>query len=255
MFAVRADLQSNVLEEFRLTVGLVHMRRRRRYILCRMPLAYFLAALLSSVVLVSPPSVIAQRGGTVEMSALSGDPAAPRRHFKLANPEKLTPQRANEIYEIVRPALQAGYAIATSPLAAWYQDWRRANTAPYLSATHGNRYLNNYVNEIGAVSYFRFEKVGKMPVGTIIAKDSFSMRTTGEILLGGLFLLEKMPAGFSDLADDWKYTFIQADGTLFGETNASGSKRVEYCTSFHLAAPHHEHLWFVPQAFRVAAGK
>jgi hypothetical protein len=230
------------------------MDRSPRYFPFLTLIVRFHLALLIGAALVGPSFVIAQPGGTVEMSALSGDPAAPRRHFRLKHQQKLTPQRAGEIYAIVRPALQLGYSRATSSVAANYQNWRRMNTTPYLSATHGNHYLNSYVNEIGAASYLRFEAAGKMPIGAIIAKDSFSMTTAGEILLGGLFLMEKMPGGFSDLADDWKYTFIQADGTLFGETNASGSKRVEYCISCHLAAPHPSHLWFMPKAFRVPAG-
>lgn len=186
----------------------------------------------------------------VEMSKISGDPAQPRRHFRLVDPAKLPPEKASEIYTIVRQALQGGYARSGNPTAANYLKWRRFNTAPYLSATHGNHYLNNYVNEIGAAAYGRFEKAGKLPVGTIIAKDSFSVTRSGEILLGGLFLMEKMPGGFDDVTGDWKYTFFQADGTLFGATNGAGSKRVEYCIGCHLAVKHQDHLWFLPKPYR-----
>ncbi|MBI3375387.1 MAG: cytochrome P460 family protein [Betaproteobacteria bacterium] len=187
------------------------------------------------------------------MSNISGDPAAPRRHFRLVNPAQLSPRRAGEIYAIIRQALQGGYARSGNATAASYQGWRRMNTAPYLSATHGNHYLNNYVNEIGAAAYGRFEKAGKLPRGTIIAKDSLSMTRSGEILLGGLFVMEKMPDGFNYASGDWKYTLIQADGTLFGETKGTGSKRVEYCIACHLAVEHHDHLWFLPKAYRVPA--
>lgn len=193
------------------------------------------------------------QGTDVEMSNISGDPKAPRRHFRLLYPAELPPQRASEIYAIIRQALQGGYARSGSATAANYQGWRRFNTAPYLSATHGNHYLNNYVNEIGAAAYGRFEKAGKLPVGTIVAKDSFSMTRGGEILLGGLFVMEKMSAGFNYVSGDWKYTLLQADGTLFGETNGTGSKRVEYCIGCHLAVERQDHLWFLPKRYRVPA--
>ena len=212
----------------------------------------FSTCLAIATILAVPAPVIAQ-GADAEMSKISGDPAAPRRHFRLVDPAKLPPRQASEIYAIIRQALQGGYARSGNAIAGGYQGWRRMNTAPYLSATHGNHYLNNYVNEAGAAAYSRFEKAGKLPVGSVIAKDSFSMTRGREILLGGLFVMEKMPGGFNDVTDDWKYTLIQADGTLFGETNGTGSKRVEYCIACHLARKHQDHLWFLPKPYRVPA--
>jgi hypothetical protein len=202
---------------------------------------------------VAGPAMAQGSEGDVEMSKISGDPKAPRRHFRLLYPAELSPQRASETYSIIRQALQGGYARSGSATAANYQGWRRFNTAPYLSSTHGNHYLNNYVNEIGAAAYAKFEKAGKLPVGTIVAKDSFSVTRGGEILLGGLFVMEKMPQGFNYVSGDWKYTLIQVDGTLFGETNGSGSKRVEYCIECHLARERQDHLWFLPKRYRVPA--
>lgn len=214
--------------------------------------AIFCAFLAIATILAMPAPAIA-RGADAQTSRISGDAAEPRRHFRLVNPAHLSPQRAGEIYAIVRQALQRGYSRSGDATAASYQGWRRLNTAPYLSATHGNYYLNNYVNEIGAAAYGRFEKTGKLPVGTIIAKDSFSMARSGEILLGGLFVMEKMPSGFDNLTGDWKYTLFQADGTLFGETNGTKSKRVEYCIACHLAVKHQDYLWFLPKPYRVPA--
>lgn len=208
-------------------------------------------AVIALVLAVSFPAIA--KDDDVEMSNISGDPAAPRRHSRLVNPAQLSHQRAGEIYEIVRRALQGGYARSGNASAAGYQAWARMNTSPYLSATHGNHHLNNYVNQIGAAAYVRFEKAGRLPVGTIIAKDSFAMTRSGEILLGGLFVMEKMRDGFNYASGDWKYTLIQADGTLFGETNGTGSKRVEYCIACHLAVEHHDHLWFLPKPYRVPA--
>ena len=59
--------------------------------------------------------VIAQ-DADVEMSKISGDPAAPRRHFRLVNPANLSPQRAGEIYAIIRQALQGDTRARATPL-------------------------------------------------------------------------------------------------------------------------------------------
>jgi hypothetical protein len=192
---------------------------------------------------------LAQASPDVQMSTISGDAANPRRHYRLRDPEVLDPERATEIYAIVRGALRAGYPLSGSQVARDYQGWRRYNSAPYLSASHGNHYLNNYANE-RAVDYGEFEGAGRLPVGAVIAKDSFSVTNTGEILLGPLFIMEKMSQGFNYVSGDWKYTMVKPDGTLFGETNGPGAERVEYCITCHLFRERYDHLYFMPNDYR-----
>ncbi len=184
---------------------------------------------------------LAQTSPDVEMSTISGEPDNPRRHYRLRDPELLDAERAREIYAIVREAMRVGYALSGSRVARDYQSWRRYNSAPYLSVSHGNHYLNNYANE-RALAYGEFEGAGRLPVGAVIAKDSFSVTETGEILLGPLFVMEKMPQGFNYVSGDWKYTMVKPNGTLFGETNGPGAKRVEYCISCHLFRERYDHL-------------
>ncbi len=192
---------------------------------------------------------LAQASPDVEMSTISGEAANPRRHYRLRDPEPLDPERAAEIYAIARGALRAGYPLSGLQVARDYQSWRRYNSAPYLSVTHGNHYLNNYANE-RALAYGEFEGAGRLPVGSIIAKDSFSVTQSGGILLGSLFIMEKMPQGFNYVSGDWKYTLVRPDGTLFGETNGPGAKRVEYCITCHLARERYDHLYFLPKDYR-----
>ncbi len=194
-------------------------------------------------------TILAQSSADVEMSTISGDAANPRRHYRLRNPEPLDAERAAELYAIVREAMRVGYPLSGSQVARDYQSWRRYNSTPYLSATHGNHYLNNYANE-RALGYGDFEAAGRFPVGAVIAKDSFSVTTSGGILLGPLFIMEKMPQGFNYVSGDWKYTLIRPDGVLFGETNGPGAKRVEYCISCHLARERYDHLYFIPKDVR-----
>jgi len=184
------------------------------------------------------------------MSGISGDADQPRRHFRLRHPARLDPREAQRIYAIVAPALDAGYRSSGHPVAQAYQGWKRYNTAPYLSSTHGNHYLSNYANR-QARSYARYERAGRFPIGAVIAKDSFSVTETGGILLGPLFVMEKMAAGFSPASGDWKYTLIQPDGTVFGETRGRGAQRVEYCIGCHLTVERQDHLYFVPRAYRI----
>jgi len=192
---------------------------------------------------------VAQSSPDVEMSGISGEAANPRRHYRLSRPELLDTERAAELYTIARAAMAVGYPLSGLQAARDYQDWRRYNSAPYLSASHGNHYLNNYANE-AARAYGEFEGAGRLPVGAVIAKDSFSVTESGGILLGPLFIMQKMPQGFNYVSGDWKYTLVRSDGTLFGETNGPGAKRVEYCIGCHLARERYDHLYFIPEEFR-----
>lgn len=187
----------------------------------------------------------------IEMSPISGPPEQPRRHFRLRAPARLAPPEASDYYEIVREALRRGYARSNIPAAPHYQDWAVYNRAPYLSLTHGNHYVNNYANE-AASAYGAYEDAGELPVGSVIAKDSFAVTETGGILLGPLFIMEKMPAGFNYVSGDWRYTLVQPDGTVLGRTRGEGSERVQYCVGCHLAVEHQDHLYFVPRDYRVS---
>ena len=120
----------------------------------------------------------------------------------------------------------------------------------FFAALLAGSTVQNHVNET-ARAYGNFEKAGKFPEGSVIAKDSFSITETVGILLGSLFVMEKMPRGFNYVSGDWKYSVIKPDGRLFGETNGKGSGRVEYCITCHLAREAFDHLFFVPEAVRV----
>lgn len=211
--------------------------------------SYGLSLLTLIAVIVGAASADDDPSSEAEMSAISGPAEKPRRHFRLKNPRRVSPERAAHIYGLVASALANGYAESERADIAGYQGWPRYNSAPYLSATHGNHYVNNYAND-DAEAYGLFEKAGTLPVGSVIAKDSFSITSTGGILLGPLFVMQKMPSGFNSGAGDWKYVMIQPDGDVLGETGGHQSEAVEYCIACHLAVEDQDHLFLVPPPFR-----
>jgi len=195
------------------------------------------------------PSLAAQQD--TEMSGISGTADAPRRHFRLRDPARLSGEETQRIYGIVTPALERGYASSGDSAAAAYLGWKRFNTMPYLSATHGNHYVNNYANTIASPAYARFEQAGRLAVGSVLAKDSFSVTRSSGILLGPLFLMEKMPEGFSPVSGDWRYSQVMPDGEVLGRTGGPGAQRVEYCVGCHLARESNDHLYFIPEDRRI----
>lgn len=186
-----------------------------------------------------------------QVQRFSGPPERPRRHFRISDPADLPAPEAQDIYDDLRDDLGRRYRRSGDPTAGAYQDWTRFNTAPYRSATHGRRYVNNYANDL-ARDYGAAEEAGDLPVGAVVAKDSFQVPAEGEIQPGPLFVMEKMPEGFNYVSGDWRYSMITADGDLAGRTRGPGAERVEFCISCHLAREDSDHLFFVPPAFRPA---
>ena len=181
---------------------------------------------------------------------ISGDPERPRRHFRIRDAAYLDKSEALDIYRGLKKLMVAGYKRAGDPVASAYLDWQIYNNAPYRSATHGQRYVNNFANRL-ARDYGRFEEAGAFPVGAVIAKDSIAITAAGEVYPGPLFVMEKMPEGFSNAGGDWRYTMIMPDGSLLGVTKGEGAQRVEFCIGCHLAREDYDHLYFPPKEFRV----
>ena len=184
-------------------------------------------------------------------AAVSGDPDKPRRHFRVRDPARLDPADAERIFRDMASDLTDIYGLSGDATAGEYQKWRRYNSSPYLSVTHGQRYVNNYANQL-AGDYGRYEQSGTFPLGAILAKDSVAVIKAGGVFAGPLFLMEKMAPGFNQATGDWRYTMIMPDGSLFGVTNGENFERVEYCIGCHRARERFDHLYFPPRKFRIA---
>lgn len=174
-----------------------------------------------------------------------------QRHDRIRNSAALTAQEAAAIYRALADDLAQTYALSGDPVSAGYRDWQRFNTAPYKSMTHGRRYVSNYANAI-ARDYGKHEAAGRLPVGSVVAKDSFVVTEDGTVSAGPLFVMEKMEAGFNYVSGDWRYSMISADGVLLGRTKGAGAERVEFCIACHLAVEDQDHLFFVPQQVRLS---
>ncbi len=181
------------------------------------------------------------------LAQISGDPEKPRRHFRVRQPARLGATEAGLIYRRLSAAIEAAYRRA---VGGGYRDWRRFNTAPYLSSTHGQLYVNNYANQAGA-AYGRYERGGPLPEGAVLIKDSVRATADGETAPGPIFVMEKMAAGFNYVSGDWRYSVIGPEGEVWGTTNGAGAERVEFCIGCHLAREATDHLYFPPPELRV----
>lgn len=135
-------------------------------------------------------------------------------------------------------------------IAGSYGDWEQFNTVAYKSYTHGGRFVNNFANGVGAASYGEYEDGGALPVGSVLAKDSFAVSGKGTVVAGPLFVMEKMPDGFNADSQDWRYTLVMPNGNVVGTTNGAGSGNVAFCIDCHAYAER-DSVLFIPDEYRM----
>ena len=158
---------------------------------------------------------------------------------------------AKKAYACLRADMTGGYGKAGLKMVKGYAGWTNVAAAPYQSDTHGGRYVNNYANKHAARDYSRFEKAGKMPVGSVLAKDSFAVRPDGKTGAGPLFIMEKMPGGFSKSTGNWRYSMVMPNGKVVGMTNGKGAGAVKFCNECHASvAEDQDYMFFLPEESR-----
>jgi len=163
---------------------------------------------------------------------------------------ELTAAEARNGYDCLIKDLAAGYAKSGLAVAGHYRGWKNFARQPYVSDTHGGRYVNNYGNSLAA-SYGKYEEAGRMPVGAMLAKDSFAAKGNGKLAAGPLFLMEKMAAGFNKDSGNWRYTMVLPSGQVFGTTNGAGSAKMQFCYECHMSvAEEQDSLMFLPDEYR-----
>lgn len=171
-------------------------------------------------------------------------------HMVIADPATLSGERAEHVYRAIRWTMSQHYLGSGDPVGGAYQSWKRYNTVPYRSSLHGELLVNNYANPI-AQRYGQFEKLGRLPEGSIVIKDSFTVTGRGEVMTGPLFLMEKKESGFNGPSNDWLFMTIRADGSVEGITKGTGAKNVEFCAGCHNKAPKgQDNLYFLPEEIR-----
>lgn len=202
-----------------------------------------------STVLLSLITLILASGAFAQSSGRD-DAAKVKRHFKIERPAHLSNQEALTIYENIGQDIAKGYGASRDPAANQFRKWRRYNSAPYRSATHGNRYVNNYANT-KAASYAKMKPGDKAPAGAVYAKDSFTVTSDGGVFGGALFLMEKLIAGASPKTADWRYWMILPDGSIFGDSQGDNAAEMDFCHGCHRSmAKRRDYLFYVPKKFR-----
>ena len=149
------------------------------------------------------------------------------------------------LYECLRPKLVSGYQKKGNEIAAAYTDWKAASTAPQAPGMHSGQYLMTYVNPTGFDQYVKFSTDGtEMPVGTVIAKEAFTIKSSGKTKKGPLLFMEKVGKDAAPDTGGWKYTGIKPNGKKL-KVDAKG-----FCHACHQAWPGQDYLGYPVPAVR-----
>ncbi len=172
-------------------------------------------------------------------------------HLAIENPAELTKDEARGHYKSLARRMARGYAAAQMDLIRNYQNWPLFNDAPYISATHGQRFVNSYANRM-AHNYATLQEGEVLPVGSVLAKDSMTVTDEGNVHPGALFVMEKLPAGTNPDTADWRYIMVMPDGSLFGDTMGNRADAVAYCHVCHEAVADRDYTFYVPEEFQLS---
>ncbi|MEX0284625.1 MAG: cytochrome P460 family protein [Paracoccaceae bacterium] len=172
-------------------------------------------------------------------------------HITLENPADLSKDDARQIYDQIKDRMARGYAGAGMGVLADYQDWPLLNDAPYISATHGQRYVNNFANST-AEGYATLEEGAFLPEGSVLVKDSLTVTDEGRVFPAAVFVMEKLSSGTSPETGDWRYVMVMPDGSIFGDTQGTRAGKVAYCHDCHAQVPERDFTFGVPEDYLIA---
>ena len=169
--------------------------------------------------------------------------------------DDLTDAQVADLYACIEGGLLKGLNKSGKTEAAEFRGWFKPSTTPFRSATHGNRFMNHYINETGREAYMSFNDEGlKMLVGAIAIKESFNVSKKGKVQRGPLFIMEKVAAGTFPDTGDWKYTTITPNGKILGETGTDTAKKQKFCHDCHEAVLENQDAMFFPdEEYRVSS--
>ena len=161
--------------------------------------------------------------------------------------DDLTDEQIVALYDCIKDSLREGYAKGGNEWAAAYVNWGVTATQPAAPGAHGNRFLFTTVNEIGYDEYVKFlDERGPMPVGSILAKESFNVNKKNQVRKGPLFFMEKVAAGTADEYGNWVYSVVQPNGK-------PGKISQKFCHDCHGAFSEQDAMGYPDEDYRIAA--
>ncbi|MEJ6398657.1 cytochrome P460 family protein [Yoonia sp. 208BN28-4] len=130
--------------------------------------------------------------------------------------------QVDALYECVSADLEERYGREGHEVGSVYRTWGATATGPFLPGPHGDRFLNTFANDIAFETYvqYGYGEDFSMPVGSVLAKESYKLRNNGNPRPGPLFIMTKVAEGEADEYGNWVYSGVQPNGKTMGVNQA-----------------------------------
>ncbi len=147
-----------------------------------------------------------------------------------AGPE-LSADEMTELHNCLHPLFIESYGKKGHEIGSVYGDWKPVSLRPAAPGVHSGQYLMTYVNDVGYDQYIKYATDGSaMPVGTIIAKENFTIKDSGKIKWGPLLTMTKVGDEAADTGG-WVYGGVKPKGKTL-KVDGKG-----FCHACHQAFP------------------
>jgi len=162
--------------------------------------------------------------------------------------DDLSDEQIIELYDCIKETMRQGYAKEGLKWTSEYAKWGVTATQPVAPGTHSGRFLFTTVNDIGYDEYVKFsDERGPMPVGTVLAKESFAVNKKQQVKPGLLFFMEKVAAGGeADIYGNWVYSIVQPNGK-------QGKVSQKFCHDCHSAFSDQDSMGYPDEDYRIAS--
>lgn len=120
----------------------------------------------------------------------------------------------DQLYRCLEDKLVEGYGAGGHEVGSVYREWKVTATGAAAPGAHGNRFLLSFANDVAYDQYVKYNEDGgfSMPVGSVIAKESFTLSKKNKPRRGPLLIMTKVAAGEADEFDNWLYSGVQPNG-------------------------------------------
>jgi hypothetical protein len=120
----------------------------------------------------------------------------------------------DQLYSCLKDKLAEGYGAQGHEVGSVYRDWQVAATGAAAPGPHGNRFLLTFANETAFAQYVKYNEDGgfSMPVGSVLAKESFTLSKKQKPRRGPLLIMTKVAAGEADEFGNWVYSGVNGKG-------------------------------------------
>ena len=148
-----------------------------------------------------------------------------------------------EFYQCIQPTLQKGYGKKGDEVGSAYTSWKNASKFPAAPGVHSGQHLMTYVNDIGFDDYVKYGS-GPMPIGTVIAKESFTIKSGGKWKMGPLLIMTKV-GDEAAATGGWAYSGVKKNGKVLSVDGPG------FCHACHQAYAGQDFLGYPVPAARV----